>query len=112
LDADEEIIKQVRQAIAQAMHLYDALAEVLAEQVRALQAAEGSGRVLSEDERACIRDHQKIIMMVLDFESQIFKRRPTVAAGAGESLDLGAARGEVRRRLARLEAVETARPDP
>lgn len=102
----------MRLAIAQAMQLYDALAEVLAEQVRTLQAAETIGRVLSEDERACIRDHQKIIMMVLDFESQIFKRRPAVAAGSGASLDLGAARGEVRRRLARLEAVETARTDP
>ena len=102
---------QARQAIVHAMKLYDTVAEVLAGHVRALQAVEGSGRALSEDESACIRDHQKIIMMVLDFESQIFKRRPGLAAGSGESLDLGAARSEVARRLARLEAVDTAQQD-
>jgi hypothetical protein len=60
---------------------------------------------LTRSDLDVIKTHQKTVLMVLDFEAQLLKKRPSDrAGGAGRGLDLDAARNEVAGRLARLEA--------
>jgi hypothetical protein len=102
LDESEDIINSARDAIAQCMRLYNQLSTHLLDTVESLKQAGRGGAGLSEEERATIRELQKSVMMVLDFEQQLFKRSPAAPGGAGEGLDLDAARAEVLGRLDRL----------
>lgn len=69
-----------------------------------------TGEPLSDDDHKLIREHQKAIQSVLDFETILLKKRPGTAAQPGATLDLDAARSEVARRLDRLAARDKATP--
>jgi hypothetical protein len=84
------------------MRLYNQLSTHLLDAVESLKQVGRVGAGLSEEEKATIRELQKSVMMVLDFEQQLFKRSPAAPGGPGEGLDLDAARAEVLGRLDRL----------
>jgi hypothetical protein len=86
--------------LAHAVALYDSLADELA---RAIEVFRDKG-VLTDEQTADLRSLQKSLMMVLDFDSQLSRKRPVVADEPHRTLDLDAARAEVARRLARLAA--------
>jgi hypothetical protein len=89
-----------RRTLAHALALYDSLADELAQ---AIEIFREKGE-LTEAQTATLRSLQKSLMMVLDFDSQLSRKRRVVADGPHRTLDLDAARAEVARRLARLAA--------
>ena len=91
-----------------ALRTYNDVAAILAGHVKAI-VRDGSGRrMLSDHERELIRDHQKIILMVLELEAKLLKHRAAGSGGDGADIDLASARSEIARRLDRLAAVEPA----
>lgn len=88
--------------LSHALALYASLADELAQ---AIEAFREKG-VLTDAQTADLRSLQKSLMMVLDFDSQLSRKRRVVADEAHRTLDLDAARAEVARRLARLAAAE------
>jgi len=98
----------VRRAFENACTLYDELATALTAIIMRLKAQGEAAGALSGEEADVVKAHQKTVLMVLDFEAQILKRRigAVTAANAGKRLDLDAARAEVAGRLDRLAAAE------
>jgi hypothetical protein len=86
--------------LAQAVALYDSLADELAQAVEAFR----DRGALTEEQTANLRSLQKSLMMVLDFASQLSRNRSVGADAPHRTLDLDAARAEVARRLVRLAA--------
>jgi D-serine deaminase-like pyridoxal phosphate-dependent protein len=88
---------------SRALRLYAQLAESLLtsiEKLRALpddvEGAKGRARL--------IREHQKAVQTVIDFEVRLGKPGTENGEGGGSGLDLEAAREEIHRRLARFRA--------
>jgi hypothetical protein len=92
------------QALDHALSLYESYAGQLA---RAVEAFRVRGE-LDKSDCDTLRSFQKTLLMVLDFESKLSRRRRGSARDAGAAIDLDAARGEVARRLARLAAAAEA----
>lgn len=104
--ADDPAQRAVEHAIA----LYESLASLLERVVKTHLDGPLTGEPLSDDDHKLIREHQKAIQSVLDFETILLKKRPDAAAQPRSTLDLDAARTEVARRLDRLLARDTAAP--
>ena len=90
-----------RVRLACARGLFARAAEALDRQLRALSAEADAG---AERERiktieTLIREAQRALLVVLEFEAKLDRREPEEAEGG---LDLEAARAEIARRLARL----------
>jgi len=98
----------VRRAFENACTLYDELATALTAIIMRLKTQGAAAGALSGEEFEIVKAHQKTVLMVLDFEAQILKRRIGAAAGGGKRLDLDAARAEVAGRLDRLAAASGA----
>jgi hypothetical protein len=99
----DDLSETVERAMARAVEVYDTLSETMAAAIRKLSAGEAAPP-LSPEEIEALRAHQRAILMVLDYEAQLLKRRPGDAAGAGGAFDIEAARLEVARRLDSLAA--------
>lgn len=77
-------------------------AEGLVMAVRAVQAGEGGD---GKDVQHALGEFRKSFQHVMDERARVEKYRKTYAGtGAGQSLDFGAARDEIQRRLACLRA--------
>lgn len=92
----------VRRAFERALVLYDELATSLTSVIMRLRAQADGDRALERDEIELIKSHQKAVLMVLDFEAQLFKRRIGAAIAGDRAIDLDAARAEIVSRLSRL----------
>ncbi len=90
--------------------LYDELATTLTGVIMRLKQQGSESAALAADEIDLIKTHQKIVLMVLDFEAQIIKRRLGAAPAAtpGRRINLDAARAEIAGRLARLASAQGA----
>jgi uncharacterized membrane protein YdfJ with MMPL/SSD domain len=92
-------------AFHRACAIYDQLAEAVTLTIRRLTDRQGSADALSKEEVALLRAHQRVLVMVLDFESEILKRARAQSREPDAPLDLDAARAELARRLDRIAAV-------
>jgi hypothetical protein len=90
------------EAFENACELYNSLSDSLLGVIEILKKKSETGAPLSHDEREVIRQHQKALVMIIGFETDVLKRHGA-AFSDGQSLDLDAARAEVARRLARLK---------
>ena len=92
----------MRRAFQRALTLYDELATSLTSVIMRLRAQADGGKALEREELDLIKSHQKAVLVVMDFEAQLFKRRIGAAVASKRPIDLDAARAEIGRRLARL----------
>jgi hypothetical protein len=90
--------------------LYDELATTLTALIMRLKQHGETAGALDAEATDLIKAHQKTVLMVLDFEAQILKRKlgAAPAGDGGRRLNLDAARAEVAGRLARLAAAQGA----
>jgi hypothetical protein len=93
-----------RRAFSRACRIYNQLAVTLEGIVKRLRAADSVVEPLGRHEIETIRAHQKTVMMVLEFEKKLLQTRIGADGETVGAIDLGAARAEVARRLARIEA--------
>ncbi|MFN3613832.1 MAG: hypothetical protein ACK4WC_04655 [Rubrimonas sp.] len=93
-----------RRAFSRACRLYNQLAVTLEGIVKRLRAGDMAAAPLGRHELETIRAHQKTVVMVLEFEKKLLQSRIGADGDTVGSIDLGAARAEVARRLARIEA--------
>jgi hypothetical protein len=93
----------VRKTFERACILYEELAATLTGIIAELREASAT-RALSRAELDVVKAHQKTVLLVLDFEAQLLKRRLGAASEPGKPLDLDAARTEIAGRMARLAA--------
>jgi hypothetical protein len=90
------------EAFDNACALYNSLSESLLGVIEILKKKSETGAPLTKAESEVVREHQKALLMVLGFETDVLKRHGA-AFRDGPVLDLDAARAEVARRLARLQ---------
>lgn len=69
-----------------------------------LRATLESSEPVSEADAKALRTHHMAISMVVDVETLIAKRQAEARERNGRALDLGAARSEILRRIARFKA--------
>jgi hypothetical protein len=100
VDEDLEHAAHLRRLIALTLRLNEGLLTKLSTLVEALEG----DRPLNKAEHEDLRTAYKQIATVIDFENQLIKHGTAGTTGAGETLDLNAARAEVARRLDRLGA--------
>lgn len=93
----------VRKTFERACILYEELATSLTQIIAELREA-SEARALTRMELDVVKAHQKTVLLVLDFEAQLLKRRLGAASEPGKPLDLEAARAEIAGRMARLAA--------
>jgi hypothetical protein len=93
----------VRKALDRACALYEDMATNLTAEIMRLRNAE-KHRPLEAHEVEVVRSFQKAVLMVLDFETRLLKRRVEARRQTGGRLDLAGARAEIARRLDRLSA--------
>lgn len=98
----------VRRAFERACALYDEFATTLTGIIMRLRAQDDANSALERRELDLIKAHQKAVLMVLDFEAQLLKRRIGAAADGEIRIDLDAARAEIARRIARIESAQRA----
>jgi hypothetical protein len=94
--------EQRAEAFDNACELYNSLSDSLLDVIKILKKKSETGDPLSKDEREVVREHQKALVMVLGFETDVMKRHGATFTDSA-SLDLDAARAEIARRLARLK---------
>jgi hypothetical protein len=104
MEKPDAVVDLTERAFRRACLTYDGLAEAIAESIRRLVDRPGGEVALSKTETDTLRAHQKSLIMVLDLEADILRRRHADAAGADAPLDLERARQEVARRLDRIAA--------
>jgi hypothetical protein len=90
------------EAFENACELYNSLSDSLLDVIKILKKKSETGGPLNKEEREVVREHQKALVMVLGFETDVMKRHGSTYPDSA-SLDLDAARAEVTRRLARLK---------
>lgn len=100
---DSKAADAVRPSFGRALELYEELTKRLIETVNAIDVKDRNTATLKE-EIELVKNFQKILLMVFDFESQLFKRGGSGSSDGRGALDLDGARAEIGRRLARLEA--------